>query len=141
MSRKPKADPPTIKMSQDTQPENSLLPVCPDWLGSHGKSKWRELLPQLAEDGTGKFKKIDGEALAQYCDAFDTFIKCKEELAKLESHWCSGPNGALYPHPAVGDRNKAKLAMKTWGDVLEINKNRRKSTKATTQTPVKRKPA
>lgn len=116
------------------------VPVCPEWLGDYGRQKWDEMLPLLVESHGDKFCRVDGDALASYCEAYESMREAMNRLEQHGSRDCSGPNGALYPHPAVGDKNKAIERMAKFRRELAIAFVARKAKKAD-QPAAKRKPA
>lgn len=123
---------------------------CPDWLGDYGREKWQATLPLLREQHGTRLTALDADALANYCHAYQNKREAMDRLQRFKEladadnedadEVCAGPNGALYPHPDVGARNKSDERMKTWADVLEISFNKRKA-KTAVAAPRKSKPA
>ena len=111
----------TIKMHD---PAPGGVGSWPDWLGPIGKAKWLEVCqenPQLEPN--------DADFLAAYCEAYEEFLIARQELAAMAHDYCTGPNGALYPHPTLGKKNKAIERMKKFGKELGLAKSGRKRTK------------
>ncbi|MCP4539803.1 MAG: phage terminase small subunit P27 family [Chloroflexi bacterium] len=50
---------------------NMDKPKCPPWVGSYGKTLWRELVPQL--HNAGILSKVDGGAFARYCYTYHLY--------------------------------------------------------------------
>lgn len=64
----------------DEEPQPDGRPVCPSWLLPEAKRKWRNLIPQLRVLGVAT--KIDGDALAQYCQVWARWKEAEEFIAK-----------------------------------------------------------
>lgn len=54
-------------------------PRCPKWLDAKAKEAWAVLIPQL--DRMGILAKIDGNALARYCQLWSRWRKAEDFLA------------------------------------------------------------
>ena len=123
------------------------LPECPSWLGTHGKSKWKESVAILQAEGSERIRRIDGDFLAMYCEAFDELHEARETLAKYSKKNktvdCVGTNGSLYPHPAEGRKNKAIDRIRKFGRELGLSQATRKSQKKAVKlsAPTRIKPA
>ncbi len=59
----------------EPQPERGR-PRCPRWLDPEAKAAWRHLVPQL--DRMGVLTKVDGNALARYCQLWGRWRKAEE---------------------------------------------------------------
>jgi P27 family predicted phage terminase small subunit len=100
------------------------LATPPVWLGEVGKAVWLETI--AVNPG---LEKPDGDFLASYCEAWEEFHHAREELSKLTSHYCEGTNGSQYPHPAIGQKNKALERIRKFGRELGLAKSTRKAPK------------
>jgi len=88
--RGPKPKPTALKLIQGNpgkraingfEPKPSLvMPVCPKWLDDEAKNCWRRLAPKLKNMGV--LTQIDGDALANYCDAWSRWKRATEFLQK-----------------------------------------------------------
>lgn len=126
----------TIKFAAGTKPE--AVPA-PAWLGDHGKAKWREVVKAMAEEKP--IATLDFDCLAMYCEAHDEVHKARATLERFGRDDCVGPNGALYPHPAVGQKNKAIERIRKFGRELGINRASRKATKPKQVQMMRAKPS
>lgn len=119
-------------------PEPKDFASCPGWLGEYGKRKWISTVKALAD--VRPIEELDADCLACYCEAHDELHKAMATLKEVGRDECVGPNGALYPHPAVGQKNKAIDRIRKFGRELGINRSVRKSGK-TQRLPMRSKPA
>ena len=126
-----KSSPKTLKMHAGK--DDAALLERPEWVTGVAADKWDEVLPKLLRRGDD-ICDLDVDALANYCQAFADKLFHRDRIEKAGWEWISA-NQSLCPHPAVADYNKAIADMKRWGDVLLINKNRRKAVKPKTQSP------
>ncbi len=62
------------------EPKADGRPLCPSWLLPEAKRKWRSLVPQLRVLGVAT--KVDGDALAQYCQVWARWKDAEEFIAK-----------------------------------------------------------
>lgn len=63
-----------------TPEDDGDLPEPPDWLDDTARGKWDELLPLL--DRMGILARIDGDALARYCDTWSWWRRTRDFLAQ-----------------------------------------------------------
>ena len=79
-------------------------PDQPEWLGSIGAKVWHSAVDRL-EKIPGLLAKIDGDALALYCDAWEDYLTARETIANdgriLESRYTKTA------HPAIKEKNSA----------------------------------
>jgi P27 family predicted phage terminase small subunit len=61
----------------EPRPERSR-PRCPHWLDPYAKAAWKHLVPQL--DHMGVLTRIDGHALARYCQLWSRWRRAEEFL-------------------------------------------------------------
>lgn len=87
----------------------------PEWLGDHGKSKFKEIAEVLGNGGPVPPEAC--EPLVFYCEAYDDFRTALQEI-KEQGTTCFSEKGGAYLHPAVGRKNKAIARMKQLGPVL-----------------------
>ena len=66
-------------------------PPCPKWLRKNAQLMWKRLVPQL--ENMGVLCRIDGNALARYCEMWARWREASEFIAK---------NGEAYP---IKDKN------------------------------------
>jgi len=124
---------------QNTAPKPACVLEPPEWLGEHGSTKWNEIIADLA--ASNPIVNLDRDCLALYCEAHDELHKARATLDEAGCDECVGPNGALYPHPAVGQKNKAIERIRKFGRELGINRCVRKAPKKSENQPQKVKPA
>lgn len=55
-------------------------PTCPDWLDAQAKEYWADVAPMLTNSDV--LKRIDGAALARYCQLLARWRKCEEFIQK-----------------------------------------------------------
>jgi P27 family predicted phage terminase small subunit len=55
-------------------------PPCPDWLDAQAKAYWAEVAPMLSNGNV--LRRIDGAALARYCQLLARWRKCEEFIQK-----------------------------------------------------------
>ncbi len=71
------------RISDCPQPEaTGDVPEPPEWLDEAAREKWEELLPLL--DRMGILARIDGDALARYCDTWSWWRRTREFLAQSQ---------------------------------------------------------
>jgi len=84
-------------------------PRCPAWLTPGAKRVWKRLIPVLEQMGV--LTLIDGDAIAAYCQAFDTWREATKVLRRhgmtVRSH------GAVKPRP---EWQIAQQALRTMRD-------------------------
>ena len=87
-------------------------PAMPEWLSEYAREEWQRVEPELTR--LGLLARIDGSALAAYCDAYGRWRKAAEQL---EREGLTFITAALYiaTHPCVGIANKAKAEMHRFG--------------------------
>lgn len=70
------------KRSNESKPvcADPREPDCPEWLDDEAKAKWVEIVEHLAY--IGLLARIDGAAIAQYCDAYSRWVQCSRWLGK-----------------------------------------------------------
>lgn len=83
-------------------------PSCPRWLSEEAKRFWRRVVPQL--DAMGILTKIDGGALARYCQLYARWREAEEFIARrgsvLPVKNAEGEVIDLKPFPQVGIASK-----------------------------------
>ncbi len=129
----------TIKLHAPPPANPALIGPPPDWLGTNGKAKWIETVAILNDDRP--LEPVDGDFLAMYCEAHDELHRARATLKRKRKDECIGPNGALYPHPAIGQKNKAIERIRKFGRELGLSRSSRKSTKPRIMPQGKQKPA
>ena len=87
-------------------------PDMPEWLPEDAKAEWRRVAPELSR--LGLLAKIDGSALAAYCEAFSRWKQAVEMMAEDGIVFVTAA-GYTAQHPAVGIANKAKVDMLRFG--------------------------
>jgi len=85
------------------------IPRCPEHLGPEAKREWRRLAPQLAR--LGLLSKIDREALALFCQAWERWVDAEEAL-KRYGVMVKSPNGFPMQSPYLAVANKAMEQMR-----------------------------
>lgn len=60
---------------QEPKPERGA-PRCPRWLDPEAKRLWRSIVPLLVQ--TGILTKVDGQALARYCQTWSRWRKAEQ---------------------------------------------------------------
>ena len=86
-------------------PMSMVKPRCPRWLDKRGKVEWKRLVdildrvPELCCEPDWDAVALLAAAWSEY-HAADAVVKKEGAIHKAQS-------GALYQHPAVGQRNKA----------------------------------
>ncbi len=70
----------------EPQPD-ATRPKCPPWLNQEAKATWKQIVPQLADMGV--LTKIDGNALARYCDAWARWRKMAAFMDEKGEMWAS----------------------------------------------------
>lgn len=91
-----RGDKPNLK--QDRAPLTTA-PAPPSWLPKAAKAEWNRSAPVLAERRI--LTEGDLGSLENYCLAIGQVRFCQETLARLESPFFAGDNGAPRPHPAL----------------------------------------
>ena len=87
-------------------------PACPRWLDKEARAKWKELVPELSR--LGLLTVVDGPSLACFCEAWSTFRRACETLAK-EGETFTTPKGYIAVHPMVAIRNASRHAIRLFG--------------------------
>ncbi len=98
------------------------MPACPRWLDKIAKAKWKELAPELFR--LGLLTVVDGDALCVYCEAFSSFRRAVETLAK-EGETFVTEKGYVGVHPAVAIRNGARQTIKSFAAILGLDPSSR----------------
>jgi P27 family predicted phage terminase small subunit len=80
------------------------IPNPPDWLAEIGQQVWSQVGPILARRGC--LHEVDESAFSRYCQAWEVWHACREEIAEVGLTAVS-EKGAVYQHPLVGVMNKA----------------------------------
>jgi P27 family predicted phage terminase small subunit len=83
-------------------------PKRPEALDSFGRAEWDRIIPELEE--LGILAKIDGAALAVYCDAYSEWIRAELEVA-IHGLLVEAGSGGLKPNPAVAMGRLARAQM------------------------------
>ena len=99
----------------ELQPESGR-PRCPAWLRKDAKSAWKQLVPLL--DNMGVLTKIDGNALARYCEMWARWRAVSEFVVRHgESFPIKDGQGNL-----VGFRSlpQARTASHLSGELLRL---------------------
>lgn len=94
-------------------------PACPRHLDQVAKAKWRELAPQLVT--LGVLTKVDGDALAAYCEAYSRWVAATLELEAFGALTYVGDKGMIRKHPAVGIASEALGNMALYGGKLGLS--------------------
>jgi P27 family predicted phage terminase small subunit len=88
-------------------------PALPDWLDDVAKQCWEQLLPQLEQMGV--LTRIDGNAIARYCQGWSDWRKCIAFIGKNGMFYAlkddSGAVKCLQQYPHVGIRNKLAVEL------------------------------
>jgi len=63
-----------------TPKPTNAMPLCPRWLDDEAKNCWRRIAPKLKNMGV--LSEVDGDALANYCDAWSRWKKATLFLQK-----------------------------------------------------------
>lgn len=94
------------------EPKPSLgAPKCPTWLDLEAKREWRRIVPEL--DRIGLLTKVDGTALAGYCQAYSRWREAEEVLSR-DGLTFSTPNGYVQQRPEVAIAQKYLTIVKTF---------------------------
>ncbi len=108
---------------RDGQPRpDPKTPPCPRWLDKEARAKWRALVPELSR--LGLLTIVDGDALAVYCEAWSSFRRACETLAK-EGETFTTDKGYVGAHPAVAIRNAARQAIKAFASLFGLDPSSR----------------
>lgn len=124
--RGPKPEPKSLKLFKGTrfkrpdsvEPPRAATPEPPEWLGLHGRAKWIEVGPHLA--AVGLFSEIDNGAFAQYCGAWDEFHDADQQVRESGLTYQSD-KGNILVNPAVSIRQKARQAIRQWGNEFGLS--------------------
>ena len=91
---------------------DASAPDMPQWLPEDAKAEWQRVAPELSR--IGLLARIDGSALAAYCEAYSRWKQAVEMMAS-EGVTFVTQAGYVATHPAVGIANKAKAEMHRFG--------------------------
>jgi P27 family predicted phage terminase small subunit len=91
----------------EPQPDTTQ-PICPEWIRPNARQAWRQLQPQL--EAMGVLTKIDGNALARYCQLW---ARWREAEAHILEHGSvvKSPAGYAMQNPYVSIANKLISAL------------------------------
>ena len=81
----------------------------PAWLGDVAADKWRELATALSDQGL--LESVDRDSLANYCDLWQTYRHCSEEVNKA-GVTTESANGNTFVHPAARLRTSVAEQMR-----------------------------
>jgi P27 family predicted phage terminase small subunit len=119
MSRGRKPKPTRLKLLQGIPghrplPENEAqiapgMPDPPKHLGAKAKKEWKRITPELYR--AGLLTKIDGPALASYCDAYAQWVESSDKLKKT-GMLARGAKGDPVINPYLKISNAAQERMK-----------------------------
>ncbi|MFF2525907.1 phage terminase small subunit P27 family [Streptomyces liangshanensis] len=87
-----------------------IPPTAPDWLSDEAAAEWDRVIPELAR--LELVKESDRAALAAYCEAWATFRRATETVAR-EGLTIDAKQGTL-AHPAVGIARAAGREVRAW---------------------------
>lgn len=97
-------------------------PPCPKWLSKEAKDKWRKLVPEL--DRLRLLTKVDGDALATYCQAWAEFRQATEVLEQ-EGRYTTNAAGTRVSHPAVIQQRTAWKFIKEFSALFGLDPSSR----------------
>ena len=92
------------KPKQLKEKPDSIIPLCPNFLGAEGKAEWKRITPDLKKKGL--LAKIDRASLAAYCEAWEDFVFLLNEYNK-EGATITTEKGNIVQNPTLGAKNKA----------------------------------
>jgi P27 family predicted phage terminase small subunit len=94
-------------------------PRCPRWLDEKAKEAWAQLIPQL--DRMGVLAKIDGNALARYCQLWSRWRKAEDFLQQQgDTYLVKGPDGKA---TAVKAYPQARIAAQLAEQLLRLEQH------------------
>lgn len=140
--RGPAATPNAIKLMEGTYREDRHggavhappgTPVKPKWLEGLASEVWDERVNELSQV-PGLLSEVDAPSLALYCYYWQVFHEAKKTIEE-EGAVCTGEKGGAYPHPSVGQRNKAAEMIAKIGAKFGMTPSDRTSIKPATKTP------
>jgi len=86
------------------------IPEPPDFLSPDAAAEWRELSGLLFD--AGLLTKVDGKALAAYCETYAVWKGLHIEFRESKQKYCLvGVGGAFYKNPMVSMINEASCRM------------------------------
>ncbi len=83
-------------------------PRCPAWLDRRAKDLWKRLVPQLQQMGV--LARIDGQALARYCQTYSQYIDMVRAVRK-DGYKRGIKNGYEQQTPEVGIATKLQAIL------------------------------
>jgi P27 family predicted phage terminase small subunit len=87
---------------------NRTIPKPPDHLSDEGRACWKKLVRVLKD--TGLIARVDADALALYCTAYERWLNAEAGLRK-HGMLVKTPNGYPIPSPLLTIANKAMAQM------------------------------
>ena len=129
----------TLKKSRENkfEPQPDLgRPDPPDALDEIGLAKWHETVVEL--ERMGILARVDGTALAGFCDAFSRWYRNAERL-KREGDVIESFNGQQMPHPSIGIVNRSLVLLRSFLIEFGLSPSSRANVK-TTKATEKRNP-
>lgn len=124
----------TLKKSRENknEPRPELCrPEPPTALDEIGAAKWEETVVEL--ERLGILTKIDGAALAAFCDAYSRWFRNAERL-KREGDVIETSYGTPVPHPSIAIVNRSLVLMRSF--LIEFGLS--PSSRSSIQTPPKK---
>lgn len=118
--------PTTLKVHAGKRDAAVNVPACPEWLGAIGQVKWQEIIELMMASEKFDVEKLDADCLSMYCEAHDD-LHAAMEIVESEGAIATSHTGSLYPHPAVGMKNRAIERIRKFGRELGINPAVRKA--------------
>jgi P27 family predicted phage terminase small subunit len=100
----------------------------PRHLDTTARAKWREILPQLADNEQGTL-----DALAAYCAAWSRMVEAEQKVAELGAV-VKSPQGFPVQNTYLNVLQHERRAVRQWSDSLKLNPKARGRRK-TTQEP------
>lgn len=88
-----------------------VAPKPPSWLDREAKREWKRIAPEL--ERLGLLTKVDGAALAGYCQAYARW-RAAEEIIKREGLTVTTESGYVMPHPAVKIAEKSMQLLRAF---------------------------
>jgi len=85
----------------------ALIGDPPDWLGAHGQTEWRRIVPQLLREKSAL--SVDIPTLEGYCASYQRALECEAEIA-VQGLTVNTDKG-LFKHPLVS------VASQAWKEV------------------------
>lgn len=94
----------------DREPKfRQAIPRVPRHLNREARAEWKRVVYEL--HGAGLLTRIDRAALAAYCQAWSTWVLASKQVED-EGITLTTEKGYVYPHPAVGVRERAMEQMR-----------------------------